>query len=205
MRKSPLFTAVGVITLALAIGANTAIFSVVHQVLLQPLPYPHSERLAMLWSSNPSRGDQSLPISPGDFADWKSKNDAFEDIAASFDNEVTLTGRGDPRLVLGYDFTPNYFKVLDVAAKIGRTFTEDEARNGGSVVVLSDKLWRSTFHADPQILGQAITLDAKSYVVVGVMPPDLDYPPRTELWMPLNLSPDAASDYEHRYIRVIGR
>src|SRR5215469_11793640 len=205
MRKSPLFTAVGVITLALAIGANTAIFSVVHQVLLQPLPYPHSERLAMLWSSNPSRGDQSLPISPGDFADWKSKNDVFEDIAASYDNQVTLTGRGDPRLLLGYDFSPNYFKILGVAPKIGRTFTEDEARKGASVAVLSDKLWRSTFNADPQILGQAITLDAKSYVVIGVMPPDFDYPPRTELWMPLSLSPAAASDYENRYIRVMGR
>ena len=205
MRKSPLFTAVGVITLALAIGANTAIFSVVHQVLLQPLPYPHSERLAMLWSSNPSRGDQSLPISPGDFADWKSKNEVFEDIAASYDNQVTLTGRGDPRLLLGYDFSPNYFKILGVAPKIGRTFTEDEARMGASVTVLSDKLWRSTFDADPQILGQAITLDAKSYVVIGVMPPDFDYPPRTELWMPLSLSPAAASDYENRYIRVMGR
>ena len=205
MRQSPVFAAVGVVTLALAIGANTAIYSVVHQVLLQRLPYPHSDRLATIWGSNPSRSERSLPISPGDFWEWKSKNDAFEDIAASFDNEVTLTGRGNPRLVLGYDFTPNYFNVLGVAPKIGRTFTEDEARNGTNVVVLSDKLWRSTFHADPQILGQAITLDAKRYVVVGVMPQDFDYPPRTELWMPLSLSPAAASDYEHRYIRVIGR
>jgi len=205
LRKNLVFTTVAVITLALAIGANTAIFSVVHAVLLQPLPYPHADRLAMIWASNRSRGDHAFPISTGDFADWKSKNDAFEDIAASYDNEVTLTGTGEPKLVLGYAFTPNYFNILGVAPKMGRTFTDDEARNGANVIVLSDKFWQTTFHADPQIVGKAVTLDAKSYTVIGVMPPDFAYPPRTELWMPLYLSPAVASDYEHRFIRVMGR
>ena len=81
----------------------------------------------------------------------------------------------------------------------------DEARQGANVVVLSDKFWRNTFHADPQILGKPVTLDAKAYTVVGVMPPDFDYPARTELWMPLYLSPAVASDYEHRFLRVMGR
>jgi putative ABC transport system permease protein len=194
-----------VITLALAIGANTAIFSVVHTVLLKPLPYPHPDRLMMIWPRNTSRGDRELPISTGDFAEWKAKNDAFEDIAASYDNEVTLTGAGEPKLVLGYAFTPNYFNILGVPPKAGRTFTEDEARQGANVVVLSDKFWRNTFHADPQILGKPVTLDAKAYTVVGVMPPDFDYPARTELWMPLYLSPAVANDYEHRFLRVMGR
>lgn len=205
IRKSPVFTGVAVVTLALAIGANTAIFSVVRTVLLQPLPYPHPEKLAMIWGSNPQRGDRQFPISTGDFAEWKSKSDVFEDLAASYDNEVTLTGSGAPKLVLGYNFTSNYFNILGVAAKMGRTFTEDEARSNASEVVLSDKFWRTTFAADPQIVGKAITLDSKSYTVIGVMPPEFAWPPRTELWMPLYLSPAVASDYEHRFIRVMGR
>lgn len=205
LRKNVVFTSVAVATLALAIGANTAIFSVVHTVLLKPLPYPHPERLAMIWARNTSRGDHAFPISTGDFADWKSKNDAFEDIAASYDNEVTLTGAGEPKLVLGYAFTPNYFNILGVAPRLGRTFTDDEAHQGSNLAVISDKFWRNTLHADSRILGKAVTLNAKSYTVIGVMPPDFDYPPKTELWMPLYLSPAVASDYEHRFIRVMGR
>jgi putative ABC transport system permease protein len=205
LRKSPGFTAVAVITLALGIGANTAIFSVVHTVLLAHLPYRDVDRLMMIWGSNPSRGDRQFPISAGDFTDWKQKNDVFEDIAASYDNEVTLTGAAEPKLVVGYAISPNYFHILDVAPKIGRTFTDEEARVGANVVVLSDKMWRTTFHEDRQILGKSITLDAKSYTVIGVMPFEFNYPPRTELWMPLSITPAVSGDYEHRYIRVLGR
>ncbi len=205
LRKSPVFTIVAVITLALGIGANTAIFSVVHTVLLAHLPYRNVDRLMMIWGSNPSRGDRQFPISAGDFTDWKQKNDVFEDIAASCDNEVTLTGAGEPKLVLGYATSPNYFHILGVAPKMGRTFTDEEATSGTKVAVLSDKLWRTTFHGNPRILGESISLDAKSYTVVGVMPSDFNYPPRTELWMPLAITPAVAGDYEHRYIRVLGR
>jgi putative ABC transport system permease protein len=205
LRKSPGFTAVAVITLALGIGANTAIFSVVNTVLLAHLPYQNVDRLAMVWGSNPSRGDELSAISAGDFNDWKNKNDVFEDVAASYDNEVTLTGAGEPKLTLGYAFTPNYFRILGVAPRLGRTFTDDEATRGPSVAVISDKMWRSTLQGDPQILGRSITLNAKPYTVIGVMPPDFNYPPQTELWMPLALSPSVSGDYEHHYIRVIGR
>src|SRR5579864_8071128 len=93
LRKSPVFTTVAVVTLALAVGANTAIFSVVHTVLLASLPYRQVDRLMMIWGRNPSRGDQQFPISAGDFTEWQQKNDVFEDLAASYDDEVTLTGR----------------------------------------------------------------------------------------------------------------
>jgi predicted permease len=205
LRKSPGFTAVAVITLALGIGANTAIFSVVNTVLLAHLPYKEVDRLAMVWGSNPARGEALNTISAGDFSDWKNKNDVFEDVAASYDHEVTLTGAGEPKLVLGYAFTPNYFRILGAAPRLGRTFTDDEATRGLSVAVISDKIWRSTFRGDPQILGRAITLNAKPYTVIGVMPPDFNYPPQTEVWMPLALSPTSSSDYEHHYIHVIGR
>ena len=203
-RKNTTFTVIAATTLALAVGANTAIFSVVHAVLLAPLPYKQVERLVTIWGRNPSRGDLQFPISAGDFADWKQKNDAFEDIAASYDDEVTLTGAGEPRMVLGYAITPNYFRILGASPEMGRTFTEEEARSKAQVAVLSDKFWRHTLQADPKILGRAITLDDKPYTIIGVMPPGFEFPPRTELWKPLSLSA-SSGDYEHRYIRVLGR
>jgi len=203
LRKSPGFATVVVITLALGIGATTAIFSVVNTVLLAPLPYRDVDRLAMIWGSNPSKGDLQFPISSGDFTDWKQKNDAFEDIAASYDDEMTLTGTAEPKMVLGYAITPNYFRILDVPPKIGRTFTDQEAESRTKVAVLSDQFWRTTLHADPQILGKSITLDAKPFTIIGVMPPTFDYPPKTELWMPMAF--DRPNDYEHRFVKVLGR
>jgi predicted permease len=205
LRKSPGFAAVAVITLALGIGATTTIFSVVNAVLLAPLPYRDVDRLVMIWGSNPGKGDPQFPVSAGDFIDWKQKNDVFEDIAASYDDEVTLTGAGEPKLVIGYAVTPNYLEILGVAPRLGRIFTDQEAQSKTNVAVLSDKFWRTTLHADPQIVGKSITLDGKAFTVVGVMPPAFNYPPRTEVWEPLSISPAAAGDYEHGYIRVLGR
>lgn len=202
--KNPVFATVAAITLALAVGANTAIFSVVNAVLLAPLPYRQVDRLTMIWERNPARGIKASPISAGDFTTWKQENDVFEDIAASYDDEVTLTGSGEPKLVLGYAFTPNYFRILDVAPQMGRTFTEQEAKSDSHVVVLGDKFWRTTLHGDPQVIGKGITLDAKPYTVIGVMPPAFNYPPQTELWLPISLA-SASADYDHSYLRVIGR
>jgi predicted permease len=205
LRKSPMFTAVAVITLALAVGATTAIFSVVQTVLLAPLPYQQVDRLAMIWGRNPSRGEMEFPVSGGDFADWKQKNQVFEDIAYSDDDQVTLTGAGEPKLILGYAVEANYFQILGVSPRIGRSFTENEAESGANVAVISDKLWRDTFHTDPQILGKSITLDAQPYTVIGVMPSTFDYPSRVEIWLPLSLAPTDATDYVHQHLRVLGR
>jgi predicted permease len=205
LRKNPGFTVVAAITLALAIGANTAIFSVVNTVLLSSAPYPEADRLMMIWERNRARDEQPFSISPGDFSTWKQENDIFQDIAPSYDDAVTLTGSGEPRLVLGYAVTPNYFHILGVAPKLGRTFTDREAQSGAHLVVLSDKFWRTALHGDREILGKAITLDAKPYSVVGVMPPEFNYPPKTEVWMAMSLTPAATVDYDHRFVRVLGR
>ena len=204
LRKNKTFPAIAVTTLALGVGASTAIFSVVNEVLLAPLPYKQVDRLAMIWGRNASRGDLQFPISPGDFTDWKQRNDAFEDIAASYDKEATLTGVGEPKMVLGYAFTPNSFRILNVEPKMGRTFSEQEADTKAQVTVSSDKFWRNTLHGDPNVLGKSITLDDKPYTIIGVMPPGFQYPPQTELWESLSL-PSSASNYEYRYIHVIGR
>src|SRR5215470_2838920 len=207
LRKNPGFTLVATITLALAIGANTAIFSVVNRVLLESTPFPHADRLMMVWERNLSRDPQPFPISGGVFTSWKQENHVFQDIAASFDNEMTLTGSGEPRLVIGYDITPNYFRILDVAPKMGRSFTDLEGQSNAQVAVLSDKFWTTVLHGDPEVVGKTITLDAKPYSVIGVMPPKFNQPPQTEVWIPMSLTPLASSDYDsaHRFIRVLGR
>jgi len=206
LHKHPAFTAVAVITLALAMGANTAIFSVVHEVLVATLPYPQVEALVQIWGSNPGRGDQQFPISAGDFTDWEQKNDVFADIAASYDDEVTLTGCGEPKLVLGYAVMPNYLRILGVEPRLGRNFTTEDASTHADVVVISDKLWHKSLHGDPDILGKSLTLDSKPFTIIGVMPPGFSYPPGgTDLWHPMTI--DHPDDYlnEHRFIRVIGR
>jgi predicted permease len=206
LRRSPGFTVIAILTLALGIGASTSIFSVVNAVLLAHLPYQDPGRLALVWGTNAHRGLDIIPVSPGDYFEWKRRNTAFQDIAASYDNEVTLTGIGNPQFLIGYDFSANYFSILGVSPELGRTFNAEEDRPGGpKVVILSDKLWRGTFLADPGIPGKTITLDGEPYRVIGVMPRSFDYPPGVQLWMPIALPDSAAGDYERRYIRVMGR
>jgi predicted permease len=206
LRKSSGFTAVAILTLALGIGASTSIFSVVNAVLLGHLPYKDPGRLAMIWGTNARRGSNETPVSPGDYSEWKKRNTAFQDMAPSYDDEVTLTGAGNPQLLVGYAFSANYFSILGVAPELGRTFVVEEDRPGApKVAVLSDKLWRSTFHADPQIVGKPITLNSEPHTVIGVMPRSFDYPPGVQLWLPIALPASAASDYQHHYIRVMGR
>jgi len=206
LRKSPGFTVIAILTLALGIGASTSIFSVVNAVLLAHLPYKDPGRLAMIWGTNAGRGVNQTPVSPGDYFEWKQKNTVFQDIAASHDDQVTLTGTGNPQLLVGYDFAANYFSILGVSPELGRTFSAEEDRPGGpKVVVLSDKLWRGTFLADPGIVGKAITLDGEPYRVIGVMPRSFDYVPGVQLWMPVALPDSAAGDFEHHYVRVMGR
>jgi predicted permease len=206
LRKSLGFTSIAVVTLALGIGASTSIFSVVNAVLLGHLPYKNPGRLAMLWGTNVHRGVNKTPVSAGDYFEWKHRNTVFEDIASSHDNQVTLTGIGHPQLLFGYDFSANYFSILGVSPQLGRTFSANEDRPGGrKVVVLSDKLWRGTFLADSGIVGKSITLDGEPYAVTGVMPGSFDFPPGTQVWMPIALPDSAAGDYQHQYVRVMGR
>jgi putative ABC transport system permease protein len=206
LSKSPGFTAIVILTLALGIGANTAIFSVVNAVLLAPLPYNQPNRLVMVWSKNVSKGYKMFPVSGGDYAEWKSENSVFENMAASSDTLYTLTGAGEPQIVIGYQFSADYFRLLGAAPELGRTFLDEEDRPGGAdVVVLGDAIWRRTFGADPNIVGKSITLTGKPFTVVGVMPPDFRYPSRVELWTPLALKPSFLADYDQTALRVLAR
>jgi putative ABC transport system permease protein len=204
--KSPGFTAVAVLTLALGIGANTAIFSLINTVLLRPLPYKDADRLVTVWGYNRTRGFTTSLVSPLDFADWRSQNHVFEDMAASTDVTYTLTGAGKPTLIIAYSFSADYFHVLGVAPLLGRTFLPEEEQPGkGHVAVLSYSFWQNRFGRNPAIVGQNITLDGAPYTVVGVMPPGFKYPPRTELWTPLIPVLEAANNRDYRYVRVMAR
>jgi predicted permease len=206
LAKSPGFTVIVVLTLALGIGANTAIFSVVNAVLLAPLPYRQPDNLVMVWSKNVAKGYEISPVSGGEFSEWKSGNSAFSDMAASSDAMYTLTGAGDPQVVIGYQFSADYFRLLGARPELGRTFLDEEDRPGGpNVVVLGDAIWRRTFHADRNILGTSITLDSKPFTVIGVMPSDFRYPQLTELWTPLALPPSFLTNYDDTSLRLIAR
>jgi predicted permease len=206
LAKSSAFTAIAVLTLALGIGANTAVFSVVSAVLLSPLPYRDAGRLVMVWTSNAERGIKISPVSGAAFAQWKSENTVFESVAPSSDAVYTLTGSGDPQFIIGYQFSAGYFRTLGVAPQLGRTFTDEEDREGGpNVVVLSDALWRSTFHADANVLGHTINLDSKPYTVVGVMPPSFNYPQQCQLWTPLQISSALLTNYDNTAFRILAR
>ena len=204
--KNPGFSLVAVLTLALGIGASTAIFSVVNTVLLRPLPYKEADRLVMVRSYNQSRGFNADPVSPLDFADWRSQSHVFERMAASTDAMYTLTGAGEPVPIIAYQFSADYFPVLGVAPLLGRTFLPEEEQAGKDhVVVLSYSLWQQRFGGDRGLVGKTVTLNGTSYTVIGIMPPGVQYPGNTELWTPLTPLPEAAKDRAYRYLRVIAR
>jgi putative ABC transport system permease protein len=204
--KSPAFALTAILTLALGIGATTAIFSVVKAVLLAPLPYKDPGRIVAVWTANPVRGDQPLSSSPGDFAIWKQRSGVFEDLAPSYDDEKTLTGRGSPQFLIGYAVSANYLRILGVQPALGRLYTDQEdVPNGPKLALLSEHLWRTTFHSDPAIVNKSITLDGNAYTVLGVMPRGFDYPTNVEIWTPSGIVASAYGDYNNTYVRILGR
>lgn len=204
LRKHIGFTIIALLTLALGIGANTAIFSSMKAVLMAPLPYKDSNRIVAVWTVNAARGGQ-MPSTPGDFAAWKQSG-IFEDLAPSYDKARTLTGQGAPQFLIGYAVSANYLRILGVEPQIGRLYSEEEDKVGGpKVALLSDHLWRTTFHSDPNIAGAAIVLDGSPYTVLGVMPRGFNYPPSVEVWTPTALSPSVFSDFKRTGIRILGR
>jgi putative ABC transport system permease protein len=198
-------TAVAVLTLALSIGANTVVFSGIYAMLFQPLPYPNSDRLAVV--SQVSRQDVEFGVSYPDFTIWKERSAAFEQIAASRGINVNLAGGDQVERVAGSRVSQEFFLLLGGRAHLGRVFLTDEFRPGASkVVILSHKLWQERFGADAGVIDRTIKLDDQSYTVVGVMGPSFLYPFRTTLWTPLEADEEAATmqDATANHYRIIG-
>lgn len=203
--KRPGFTAVAVITLALGIGGNSAIFSVVNAVLLRPLPYPESERLVQFDGVNPHAGITQSNMSVPDFADWQSQNQVFEQMAGFVTGGSLLVSGDETERVRATGVTGDFFTLLGVSAAQGRALQPDDARKGNdSGVVLSYGLWQRRFGADPNIVGSKVKVSGEDGIVVGVMPKGFDYPERSELWVPFPLDP-VAERRDNRYLNVITR
>ena len=206
LRKNPGFTFAAVLSLALGIGANTAIFSLVNAVLLRPLPYRDAERLVAVWEWN-IREAHINTVTAANFADWRARNHVFEELGYSWDEVYTFTGATNPEAVAGYTFSCNIFPMLGAKPFLGRTFLTEECQPGKDhVVVLSYPLWQRRFGSDREVVGRSIQLNHQLYTVAGVMPLEFMHPSsRTALWTPLAISPGFFSDRKDHALRVLGR
>ena len=207
--KSPGFTIVAVVILALGIGANTAIFSVVHAVLLEPLPFRDADRLVQIWHTPPQTsfpGMTRFAVSAANYLDWQKQNDVFEQMSLYSGGGFDITEEGKPESIRAGRVTHEFFSVLGVQPLFGRVFTPEEDQPGKNhEVILTYKMWKQRYASDPNVLGRAITLDDTPYTIVGVMGPRMNKPDYAQLWTPLGLTPEeAAVRGEHHYL-AIGR
>jgi putative ABC transport system permease protein len=208
LARRPWFTCLAVLTLALGIGANTAVFSLVSAVFVRPLKYREAERLVTVWEDAAAAGLSRDVVAPANYADWRAQNRVFEDVAAARQLTFDLTGgRGEPEKLLGYGVGANFFHVLGVEPAHGRAFLAEEDGPGAArVVVLGHGLWRRRFGADPSVVGRDVRLDGETYTVVGVMPAGFQFEAAgVDLWTPLALTPEQLADRAGHYLSVVAR
>jgi putative ABC transport system permease protein len=205
LAKSPAFSLIAILTLGLAIGANSAIFSVVNAVLLRPLPYPHSEQLVRVFGTQPQLA--IAPTSPANFLEWKEENQVFERIGTYVGQGFNLLGGDKPERVIGARVSVDLLPLLGVQPALGRLFANDEDQEGrGQVVILSHDFWRSRFGGDASTVRQTITLNDRPYTVVGVMPPGFAFPStRTQVWVPVAFNAAERATRDTNYIDVVAR
>ena len=205
LRKNPGFTVVAVATLALGIGANTAIFSIVYAMLLRPLPYKNSSRMVTVHTRTAMFPTFDISASWPMFQAIRQRATALESVAAYQSTEKTITGQGEPAVLDAASVSRDYFEQLGAKAEIGRLLSEEDYKAGQQLVtVISDKLWRTRFASDSAIIGRTLILDKQIYAVVGVAPRNLRFPDRTDLWMPLSLTPDIEENHTFFMFQILG-
>jgi putative ABC transport system permease protein len=208
LRKNAGFAVVAILTLALGIGANTAIFSVIEAVLLRPLPYDNPDRIVVVMESNPSKGFPQFSASPPNYMDWRKESTSFGQMSSVSRGDFVYTGGAEPERLTGANVAPSFFSVMGAQPGMGRTFLPEEDVVGkASVVVLSHGLWTRRFGSDPQIVGKSLTLDGRSYRVVGVMQNGFQFPRGVDLWLPSEFDELASSPQSRgaHYLRVMAR
>ncbi len=202
--RKPLFAIVAIFTLALGIGANTAMFSVIHAVLLSPLPYAEPERLVRVYSA--FEGRLCCTISAPNFEDMRGQVRQFEDLAAYFSDAFSITGGDEAIRLSGYQVSSRLFETLGASPQIGRFITEQDSRFGSEpVVVLSDRLWRDRFAADPEVIGESLIVDSRPHAVIGVAPPGFRVTGRPQLFVPFAWDPENMPGRDSNFLTVIGR
>ncbi|HSD46075.1 MAG TPA: ABC transporter permease, partial [Pyrinomonadaceae bacterium] len=202
--KNPVFTFVSLVTLALGIGANTAIFSLVNSILLKPLPYREPDRLVRMLQASPKLGLPTWGVSQADFNAYREQNRSFETMAIYLSDGINLTGDGEPERLPVSNVTADFFKVLGVNPILGRTFQEGEDIPGkNDVCVISYGFWQRRFAADPNVLGRKLTLNQAPVQIVGVMPATFKFPrAETDLWVPLAYDAKRTAPY---FFQIVGR
>jgi len=205
--KRPGFTVIALITLALGIGANTAIFSVVNAVLLRPLQFKNPEQLVIVWEDAAFAGFPQNTPAPANYVDWKNQNQTFSDMAASAETSFNLTGDGEPERVSAYSVTANFFPLFGVQPLLGRGFLQEEDRPGAhKVVLISDSLWQSRYGGDRNVLNRDILLNGEKYSVVGVIPASFQFLEKdVRLWVPLALDQEEMANRGGHYLKVVAR
>ncbi len=203
--KNPGFTAVAVFTLALGIGANTAVFSAMNAMLFRPFSFQDLSRVVAVWETVPAQGIQHASIAPANFREWAERSQTLELLTASHGWDSNLTGDGVADRLEGVQVTPNFFPLAGVGPELGRTLTAEDFEPGHeAVLILSHGFWQRRLGGDPTTVGRSLLLDGHKTTVVGIMPADFDFPIGAEAWAPLDLSA-AAADRSNHYLRVIGR
>lgn len=207
LRGQPGLTAVAILTLALGIGATTAIVTAFDQVVLRPLPFPDSERLVRVFGSFAGTGLIEMSLSPGELVDVRESVEALESVAGWVPGSANLTRAGEPERLAVAWATPALFRTLGVEAAVGRTFREGDGEEGGDAVVLAHGFWQRRFGGDPGLVGRSLTLNGRPFAVVGIAPPGVDLPGSTDVWAAFPLPPSllAPSERGSRFLRVVGR
>ena len=207
--RNPAFTVIAVLALALGIGANSAIFSVVNTLLLRPLPYKNPGQLVVIWENATHLGFPKNTPSAANFLDWQKQNTLLEGMAAFAERSFNLTGIGEPERLDGRRVSANLFDLLGVKPILGRNFVPDEDKPGTKVALLNESLWKRRFGSDPDVIGRALSLNGESYTVVGVLPNSVRLPAfgnwRDQIWVPLAFSAEEAASRGNHYLEVIGR
>ena len=200
LKKSPVATGVLMLALALGIGANASMFSSINSIILHPFPYPNLDRIMTVWETIPRLRLEQAGVAPANFADFKTQNRSFDELAAYRPWNVNIIRADRPDPVSAVRVTAGFFQIFGMTPKIGRTFADENER----VAVLSEGFWRSRFAAAPDITGKTISLGGENYTIVGVMPDDFDYPLAAEVWVPLTLSPTEKAERVVHNSLVVG-
>jgi predicted permease len=203
LRRAPGFALTAILVVALGVGANTAAFSLADFVLLRPLPYPDSDRLAKIWQTTPAYGQNEL--SPAKFRDFRTMTKSFRGMGAYFSNAANLVGEGNPRRLHIAQVTPELLPLVGVPAMLGRVITPADARQE-TVAVISHELWRSHFNGSTNVIGRTVRLDGTPHTIIGIMPPGFHFPKRdVELWTPLVFTAENYEDRSDTFLQIVGR
>ena len=204
--RRPAFTLIAVVTLALGIGANTAIFSAINALLLKPLPFPELDRVVAIWDKMPSRGVLHNEVTMANYLDWQAQNQSFEQLALYRWWSANLTGVDPPERIQGFLVTANFFDAIGVKPIMGRNFLHEENQPGkDAVAIITHSLWQRRFGGDPNIVNKTITLNSIVRTVIGVMPEHFNFPKGAEVYAPLALTPELMKSRGSHSYYVIGR